>query len=272
MGLSLSHVRDILRVMKTMPSETAQASSSASATSTPFTEIAYILDRSGSMQAMQEAAVAAFNQFLLSQLEVPGEARLTLVQFDDRYEVPVAALRLQEVPQLTAAVYVPRGSTALLDAIGRTIQDFDVRFQKLPAAHQPAQVIFAIFTDGLENASRECTAKHISDLIHLYRETKGWEFLFLAANQDAIATAAALNIGKNNSSQVDYCEDSIVSTGSTLGRKVRASRLRSTGQMDAAALADEAKTLSEIQSEEEKKQTGGDTPPPPSTPDKGGAS
>ena len=216
-------------------------------------EIAYILDRSGSMQPMQEPAVAAFNDFLKAQLEVPGEARLTLVQFDDQYEVPVAALRLPDVPQLTAATYTPRGSTALLDAIGRTIRDLDTRLQKLPAKHQPAKVILAIFTDGEENASREYTAKHISDLIALYRDTKGWEFLFLAANQDAIATAARMSMDHGASGNVSYSYGGIKATGGAMARKVRASRLKASGQMDAAAVADDAKSLDQILREEENK-------------------
>jgi hypothetical protein len=216
-------------------------------------EIAYILDRSGSMQPMQEPAVAAFNDFLKAQLEVPGEARLTLVQFDDQYEVPVAALRLPDVPQLTAATYTPRGSTALLDAIGRTIKDLDFRLQKLPPAHQPAKVILAIFTDGEENASREYTSKHISDLIALYRDTKGWEFLFLAANQDAIATAAKMSLAQGVSGNVSYSFGGIKATGGAMARKVRASRLKASGQMDAAAVADDAKSLDEILREEEAK-------------------
>ena len=77
-----------------------------------LTEIAYILDRSGSMQNMREAAVAAFNNFVKTQLDVPGDARLTLVQFDDSYEVHVAAKPVQDVPELTAATYQPRGSTS----------------------------------------------------------------------------------------------------------------------------------------------------------------
>ncbi len=216
-------------------------------------EIAYILDRSGSMQPMQEPAVAAFNDFLKVQLEVPGEARLTLVQFDDRYEVPMAALRLQDVPQLTAATYIPRGSTALLDAIGRTIKDLDIRLQKLPPTHQPAKVILAIFTDGEENASREYTAKHISDLIHLYRDTKGWEFLFLAANQDAIASAAKMNMAQGTSGNVQFSASGVQATGKALARKVRASRLKSAGKMDAAAMKDDAMSLESILREEESK-------------------
>lgn len=219
-----------------------------------LTEIAYILDRSGSMQPMQEAAVTAFNDFIKAQLDVPGEARLTLVQFDDAYEVPFDALRLQDVPQLTAATYKPRGSTALLDAIGRTIKNIDTRLQKLPAANQPGKVICAIFTDGLENASSEFTAKHIGDLIRLYRETKGWEFIFLAANQDAIATAAAMNMGHGTSSNVDYSFGGISSSGGAIGRKVRAMRMKSSGTMDAQAMADDAKPMSEIIKEEQAKK------------------
>jgi hypothetical protein len=226
-----------------------------------LTEIAYILDRSGSMQPMQEAAVAAFNDFVKLQKAVPGEARLTLVQFDDRYEVPVSALRMQEVPELTAATYVPRGSTALLDAIGRTIKDLDTRLQKLPVFLQPAKVIVTIFTDGEENASTDYTAKHISDLIALYREQKGWEFLFLAANQDAIASAAALNVSGHHSGNVKYSQTSIRSTGSAMARKVRASRLKASGQMDAQAVEDDAKCMETIVKEEEgkeaKKKSGG---------------
>ena len=214
-------------------------------------EIAYILDRSGSMQPMQESAVAAFNDFLKAQLAVPGEARLTLVQFDDQYEVPVAAQRLPKVPQLTAATYTPRGSTALLDAIGRTIKDLDSRLKKLPAGQQPAKVILAIFTDGLENASSDYTAKHISDLIRLYRDSKGWEFLFLAANQDAIANAAKMSFGEGLSGNVVFSDHGIRSTGKALARKVRASRLKASGAMDAAAIADDAKSLDAILREEE---------------------
>jgi hypothetical protein len=218
---------------------------------THLTEIAYILDRSGSMQPMREAAVAAFNDFVTLQKAVPGEARLTLVQFDDRYEVPLCALRMQEVPELTAATYVPRGSTALLDAIGRTIKDLDTRLQKLPVIHQPAKVIVTIFTDGEENASTDYTAKHVSDLIALYREQKGWEFLFLAANQDAIASAAALNVSAHGSSNVKYSQAGIRSTGSAMARKVRAARLKASGQMDAQSVVDDAMSLEAIVKEEE---------------------
>ncbi len=217
-----------------------------------LTEIAYILDRSGSMQPMQEPAVAAFNDFIKSQLDVPGDARLTLVLFDDQYEVPLAVLPVEQVPELTAATYTPRGSTALLDTIGRTIKETSARIEAMPEALRPDKVIFAIFTDGMENASREYTNAHINDLIAMHR-TKGWEFLFLAANQDAIATAATMSIDRSTSGDVKYSIASIRSTGSAMSRKVRAMRMKSGGTMDAQAMEDDAKPMNQIIQEEEQK-------------------
>lgn len=219
-----------------------------------LTEIAYILDRSGSMSTMQEPAVAAFNAFIRAQLDVPGTARLTLVQFDDAYEVHIESRHIQEVPQLTAATYQPRGSTALLDAIGRTLHDTDTRLKSLPAEQQPGKVVFAIFTDGMENASHRYTSKHISDLIRLYREEKGWEFLFLAANQDAIATAASMSMDTHSTTNVAFTADAIRSTGSAMARKVRAMRMKSSGKMDAQAAEDDAKSMAEILVEEQSRE------------------
>ncbi len=220
---------------------------------TQLTEIAYILDRSGSMSPMQEAAISAYNAFVKTQLDVPGEARLTLVQFDDAYEVPVSARPIRTVPELNAATYVPRGSTALLDAIGRCIKEMDHRLSALTGSDLPGKVIFAIFTDGEENASQEYSAKHISDLIRLYRTERGWEFLFLAANQDAIASASTMRIDAHLSANVTFNEKGIKSTGHAMARKVRAMRMKSSGSMDSQAMADDVKSMDQIVREEEGK-------------------
>lgn len=225
-----------------------------------LTAIAYVLDRSGSMESLQEPAIAGFNQFLTSQLDVPGDAHLTLVLFDDEYLVPLNAIPIQNVPKLDARTYIPRGSTALLDAIGRTIKDMDERLAKVPDADKPGKVIIAIFTDGLENASREYTAAHISDLIRLHRNENGWEFLFLAANQDAIATAAAMSMEVHTSGNVKFCADGVRTSGSAMSRKVRAMRMKTSGTMDTQAMADDAKSMDEIVREEEQK--GDDKSPP----------
>lgn len=194
-------------------------------TTPPVTEIAFILDRSGSMQRHAEAAVAGFNDFLREQQEVAGLARLTLVLFDDQYEVPVDNIPVSEVVCLDRTTYVPRGSTALLDAIGRTIRSFRKRIKALPEKDRPAQVVFAIFTDGLENASHRHDWQDIAKRIRKRQQKDGWEFLFLAANQDAIATAAQMNIHAKDAATVDgdnrFCS---FQAGRAFGRKVRSLR------------------------------------------------
>jgi len=194
-----------------------------------LTEIAYILDRSGSMQWMVEPAIAGFNQFLAEQCDAPGHARLTLVLFDDQYEVPCRALPIAEVVGLDATTYVPRGTTALLDAIGRTIVELDERLgrpadhdgppaRRGPGGDRPSRVIVAIFTDGLENASRRFDHHQIAELIRHRREKHGWEFLFLAANQDAIATAARMGIDRSSAARIRSSSGGIHSSSTGISR------------------------------------------------------
>ncbi len=158
-----------------------------------LTEITIILDRSGSMQSIANDAIGGFNAFLTAQRREEGEARLTLVLFDDQYEVLHKSIPLSHVPDLSTATFLPRGSTALLDAIGRTLAKMTRAFAARPDETKPGKVIIAILTDGHENASTQYTKLHIADLI-TEKRAQGWEFIFLAANQDAIATAATLRI------------------------------------------------------------------------------
>ena len=159
-----------------------------------LTEIAFVLDRSGSMISCAESAITGFNQFIRDQKQAPGLARLTLVLFDDQYETPALSLPLQEVSELNANTFVPRGSTALLDAIGRTIDELGARLAGLPEAERPGCVIVPILTDGLENASNIFTHTDIQKKITHQRDVYQWQFLFLGANQDAIASAARIGI------------------------------------------------------------------------------
>ena len=159
-----------------------------------LTEIAYVLDRSGSMQSLASDAIGGFNSFLSSQKALEGRANFTLVLFDHEYLVIHKSMDLRQVPDLDARTYVPRGQTALLDAVGRTIDDLGAHLAGIPESQRPAKVIVAIFTDGLENASRVFTTEKLAASIKHQQEKYGWEFLFLAANQDAIATAATIAI------------------------------------------------------------------------------
>jgi len=159
-----------------------------------YSEIAFVLDRSGSMESCRVAAIEGFNSFLQEQQRAKGLAKLTLILFDHEYLVPIDALPVAEILPLDNDSYVPHGSTALLDATGRAIDELGARLAALPEKDRPVQVIVAILTDGLENSSQNYTWQQVADAIRRQSEQYRWTFLFLGANQDAIATAAQVNI------------------------------------------------------------------------------
>ena len=159
-----------------------------------LTEIVCVIDRSGSMESIASDAVGGFNAFLKEQQKDTSEARLTLVLFDHEYQVLYESANVQEVSPLNAETYIPRGTTALLDAVGRTMTDLGARLANIAEENRAAKVIVAILTDGMENASTDYSNEKIAEMIEHQRTKYGWEFIFLAANQDAIASAAKLSI------------------------------------------------------------------------------
>lgn len=163
-----------------------------------LTEIICIVDRSGSMSSMRDDAIGGFNSFVMDQKNDVGEVRMTLVLFDNEYDIVYDALPLHLVPLLTHDTFVPRGSTALLDAIGKTIDDVGERLAKTPEADRPGHVIMTILTDGEENSSQHYSNAAVAARISHQRDAYGWEFIFLAANQDAIASAAKLSIASSD--------------------------------------------------------------------------
>lgn len=163
-----------------------------------LTEIAVILDRSGSMSVIRDDAIGGFNTFLEGQKAVPGEAKFTLVLFDDKYETVMFRKDLREAEPLTEQTFVPRGSTALLDAIGRTVNEIGAQLAQMPENERPSKVIVAILTDGMENASKEFTRPQIAEMVKHQEEKYAWEFLYLGANQDAFAVGGALGVRREN--------------------------------------------------------------------------
>lgn len=163
-----------------------------------YTDISIVLDRSGSMESIKDDTIGGFNSFLSEQKKVPGAATITLAQFDDVYETVYQAIDLQAAPLLNDQTFVPRGTTALLDAIGRTINETGKRLAAMAESNRPAKVIFVILTDGHENASREFSMPQINEMIRRQRDTYSWEFVFLGANQDAIASAGQMGIQAAN--------------------------------------------------------------------------
>ncbi len=210
------------------------------------TQIAYVLDRSGSMQHLAESAIASFNEFVREQKAEGDDASLTLVLFDDQYEVPYENLPIKEVPDLDANTYTARGSTALLDAVGRTIDQLQKQLKDQPIGLSPAKVVVAIFTDGYENSSIDFDWKKISAKIRDCRENHDWEFLFLGANQDAIATASQMSIERSSTSRVQFSAAGIQSCSKSYSRKIRAMRRMQKGEW----VEDLDKPMDEIVKEE----------------------
>lgn len=164
-----------------------------------FTDITIVLDRSGSMLNVQTDTIGGFNAYIESQRQLPGECVVSLVQFDDQYEPLYSSKSVKDVPLLTTETFVPRGWTALLDAIGRTINETGRRLAGMAENQRPEKVLFVILTDGIENASKEFTRQKVFEMIGHQRSTYLWDFVFIGANQNAIQTGGSLNIGANSS-------------------------------------------------------------------------
>lgn len=158
-----------------------------------LTRIAAVLDRSGSMSTLRAATVSGFNEYVGKLRTQPGEVRLLLARFDDEYEI-VFDQDLATIPTLTNDDLVPRGTTALFDAFGRTIVKLGEELKNMPESDRPGKVIVMVMTDGMENASQEYNQATVAALVKRQREQYSWDFLFFGANQDAILTASTLNI------------------------------------------------------------------------------
>ncbi len=163
-----------------------------------FTEIICVIDKSGSMGPLQQDAIGGFNTFLEGQKALPGRANLTVVLFDTEYVVVHDGVPIAEAQPLTESTYVPGGMTALYDAVVRTIDSVGRRLAGTPESARPEHVIMAILTDGEENSSMEFPgaegAKAVRERIEHQRDKYSWEFVFLAANQDAVVAGGRMGI------------------------------------------------------------------------------
>lgn len=176
--------------------KTKTTKNKAEASGQKLTELVFVLDRSGSMSGLETDTIGGYNNLLKEQKESGYRVNVTTVLFDNQYELLHNNLDIQTINPLTAKDYSARGSTALLDAMGRTITDKRTAIDL--AASKPDKVLFVVITDGLENASREFTLGKVKDLIEAQKKASGWEFLFLGANIDAVATAKAYGIDENH--------------------------------------------------------------------------
>ncbi len=164
-----------------------------------FTEIVMVLDRSGSMGWIKESTIEGVNDFIKEQKKLEGKCNFTLRQFDTEHTKTFDNKSMDEVGYLDNRTFQPRGATALYDAICLAINETGDRLANLDKANRPDNVMFVIMTDGQENSSREFTKQDVNDKITHQTEKYEWDFIFLAANQDAIATGASFGIDKGKS-------------------------------------------------------------------------
>lgn len=161
------------------------------------TEIICILDRSGSMSSIIDDAIGGFNSFIDEQKKLDEPATVTVALFDDQYELLYDNVDLKEVKRMKKSDWLPRGMTALYDAIGRTINTRVAAVKKMKKKDRPDKFLVVIVTDGHENASSEFNQQSIFSLIDKQKKND-WQFIFLAANQDAMKVGTSFGISAGN--------------------------------------------------------------------------
>ncbi len=180
-----------------------------------LTELVFILDRSGSMSGLESDTIGGYNSLLEKQKKESGEAIITTVLFDDQYELIHDRTNLKGIKSITEKEYYVRGTTALLDAIGKTINKIKNAQENIIEEERAENVMIVIITDGLENASCEYNYQKIRQMIELQKTKYSWEFIFLGSNIDAIATAESFGINEDRA--VNYKADN---KGTILNYKV----------------------------------------------------
>lgn len=196
-----------------------------------YTHIEMLIDRSGSMDLVRHDVIGGFNNFLAEQKKVPGEATISLSQFDEHPGAPIPEVvysmkPLGEAPNLTPEAYVPRGWTPLRDAVGRTILRLGQELAAKPENERPSKVIVVIQTDGLENKSKEFSYAQLQQMIKVQREDYAWEFVFLGAGLEAAKQGVDMGIPVVNVANYNNTSKGVVHTYSLISSAVAGTRSR----------------------------------------------
>jgi uncharacterized protein YegL len=186
--------------------------------------IGLLVDRSGSMNVCRTDMQGGIDTFIETQKKLKGQAKATLAQFDDRYDLVYGPTPIEDVPNYHL---VPRGMTAMHDAMGKFITDIGTDLSKMKDVKRPGKIIICIVTDGLENASKEWTKHAVAKLIKQQQDDYKWEFVFLGANMDAVAEAKSFNIAASNAMTYDVTNSGL--TMNNLARSVSAYAMASPG-------------------------------------------
>jgi uncharacterized protein YegL len=203
--------------------DSAQLASNNGGSTMKSTEIIFIIDKSGSMAHLVSDTIGGFNGFIASQKALDGKATLTTVLFDTRWKMLHDGVDIHEVKPMTSSDYMAGGGTAMLDAIGETINRVQDRHDEL-GSEKPENVLFVITTDGEENSSRNFTKAQIEKMIKHQTNGHGWEFMFLGANMDSVKEAASIGINSNRSVTYDYTSkgvDALYATMDCMASSIR---------------------------------------------------
>ena len=203
-----------------------------------YTEIVYILDRSGSMSGLEADTIGGFNSMIKKQKEAGEKAYVSTVLFDDTCEVLHDRIPINRIKPMTDAEYYVRGCTALLDAVGRAIHHIGNVHKYARKEDRPEKTIFVITTDGLENSSCEYSYDRVKKMIKRQQKKYGWEFIFIGANIDAYEEADRFGIRRDRT--VNYVCDDIGTARVYQGVSIAVS---------AAMLAEDASDMEESLSE-----------------------
>ena len=169
-----------------------------------LTELVFILDRSGSMSGMEADTVGGFNSMIEKQKAIEGETLVSTVLFANESVVLHDRVPLDKIEPMQVSDYEVGGCTALLDAIGGAIHHIGNVHKYARKEDVPEHTIFLITTDGMENASRRYSSRKVKEMIRHEEEKYGWEFLFIAANIDAVETAGHIGIRPDRAA--NYCQ------------------------------------------------------------------
>lgn len=162
-----------------------------------LTEVIFILDESGSMSSLKDDTIGGFDSFIEKQKKEAGECKVTTVLFNNAVYKIHDAVDINEVTSLDIS-YTPMGTTALLDAIGTTIDEVGMRLANTPEEERPGKVLVVITTDGYENASKEYTQDVVKRMIQLQQDTYNWTFMFLGADIDAKQVGGSYGINHSH--------------------------------------------------------------------------
>lgn len=161
-----------------------------------YTDLTLIIDRSGSMQSISNDMEGGFSTFLAEQKASGDDIKVSVVYFDSQYEISFTEKDIKDVDGIKI---IPRGSTALFDAIGKTINLTGERLSKLNESERPNRVLIYTITDGEENSSVEYASEAVKRLVQHQRDVYSWDFVFLGADIDSFSVGNSLGIGASSS-------------------------------------------------------------------------